>query len=86
MAIPKNITREHILLAISKIDKEDVPPKRNARKWAVHYKSKKYPCKLLISWANIYANQEDLDPNPNVFQLTMAREYLQNCGFEVVSV
>ena len=86
MAIPNYITREHILLAISKIDKEGEPPRRDARKWAVRHNNKEYPCKLLISWANIYTDNTELDPNPNVFQSAMARKYLHNCGFEIVRI
>jgi len=81
MPIPKNINRENIFQAMLKIHREGVPPERQSHKWAVQYEGEIYPCKLLISWANIYANGVELDPNPSNFQTTMAKDYLTNLGF-----
>lgn len=84
MAIPKNITRDHILKSISNIKDEDIPPERNYRKWAMRYKGEDYPVKLLISWANIYANGEEL--NSNVFISRSARKYLMKLGFDIIHI
>lgn len=68
MAIPPSITREHILKAIERIDKEIYfNPKRKERAWALKYNDKLYPCKLVISYANVYPNKEELDSSPKVF-------------------
>lgn len=53
MVIPKNISREHILKAIKRIDEEiNFNSKRKERVWALKYNDKLYPCKLVISYAN----------------------------------
>ncbi len=69
-----------------KIHREGIPVARESRNWVVDYKGGKYPCKLLISWANLYANGEELDPNPNNFQTYMAKDYLTQLGFNVIQI
>ena len=86
MPIPKNINRENIFQAMLKIHREGVPPERQSHKWAVQYEGEIYPCKLLISWANIYANGIELDTNPSNFQTNMAIEYLTIIGFDIVAL
>lgn len=84
MPIPNNIRREHIFQAMLKIKSEGVPAGRGPRAVALVYEGSHYPCKLLISWANLYANGEELDPNPNNFQTNMACAYLTNLGFTII--
>lgn len=86
MLIPRNITREHILQAVVRIKSKGVPAARKQRCWAINYEGDIYPCKLLISLANIYANGKELDPDPDNFQTDMARNYLTNLGFKVIKV
>lgn len=86
MPIPENINREHIFQAIIKIEKEGVPPHRHARDYAMLYEERQYPCKLLISWANIYANNEELNPDPAVFNTYMAQDYLTEKGFTIINI
>jgi hypothetical protein len=86
MPIPKNIKREHIFQAMLKIHREGIPVGRHPREWAVQYEGDKFPCKLLISWANIYANGIELDTNPSNFQTNMAIEYLTIIGFDIVAL
>lgn len=86
MPIPESISRDHILRAIEKIKKEGVPPRRQALNLAMAFEGKKYPIKLIISWANVYANGEELNPNPSNFNSYMAREYLVGLGFNVVKI
>lgn len=82
MAIPTNITREHILKAIERIDKKiNFNSKRKERVWALKYNNKLYPCKLVISYANFYPNKEELNPSPKVFTTYMAQRYLKGKGF-----
>lgn len=84
MSIPENISREHIFQAMLRIKREGVPPRRKAREWAINYEEEIYPCKLLISWGNFYANGIEFNSNPTNFQTYMAQDYLKNLGFEVV--
>jgi hypothetical protein len=86
MPIPKNIKKEHVLKAIIKIQHDGLPIRSKPRKFAVKYERLELPCKLLISWANIFANGEELDLNPNNFQTDMAKEYLAMLGFEIVKI
>ncbi|QEC79709.1 hypothetical protein [Mucilaginibacter ginsenosidivorax] len=86
MPIPDNITREHIFQAMLKIKREGVPAKRGAREWALQYEGEDYPCKLLISWGNLYINGVELNPDPNNFTTYMAQDYLRALDFEVVAV
>ncbi len=83
MAIPENITREHILKAIAKIDKEGIPKNRKIRKYYCEFQKKKYPPKLLISYANFFPNKEELDWSPKVFNTYMAQKYLDKKGFTI---
>jgi hypothetical protein len=86
MPIPNNIEREHIFQAMLKIHRDRVPPRRGPREWAVEYYGEIYPCKLLISWANLFANGEELDPDPNNFTTDSAQAYLRLKGFNIVEL
>ena len=62
MAIPENITKEHIIQALSKIDKEGIPSDGKSQYYDVVLPNgKKYPPKLVVSYANIFANGTELD-------------------------
>lgn len=63
MRIPNNITKEHLLKAIAKIDAEGIPDYSQSQYYDVVYQGKKYPPKLIISYANLFANGEILDRN-----------------------
>ena len=80
--IPENITRQNILGAIERVGREGVPAHRKARHWAVLHDGTHYPCKLLISWANVFANRQELDYKS--FISNEARPYLTERGFTVV--
>ena len=86
MPIPHNIKREHIFQAILKIKKDGIPPRRGIREWGLEYEDETYPCKLLISWANIYANGEELDSDATNFQTYMAQDHLKSLGFTIITV
>jgi hypothetical protein len=86
MPIPKNIKREHIFQAMIKIKVEGVPNMKKAKSFHVKYENELWPCKLLVSWGNLYANGEELDPNPTNFQTNMAIKYLKELGFEIIPV
>ena len=86
MPIPNNIKREHIFQAMLKIEREGIPPRRGAREWAINYEGTIYPCKLLISWGNLYANGVELDPNPSNFTTYDAQEYLIQKQFNTIQI
>ncbi|WP_439882341.1 hypothetical protein ACSX1A_04070 [Pontibacter sp. MBLB2868] len=83
MPIPNNIERQHILSAIHQVQREGIPARRSSRKFKIYFEGETYPCKLLISWANIYANGQELSSHPNVFQTNMAVSYLRDLGFTI---
>lgn len=86
MPIPVNIEREHIFQAMLKIRDEGVPVHRDPERWVLEYGGFQYPCKLLISWGNLFANGVELDPNPNIFNTYMAQDYLTMRGFNIVAI
>lgn len=61
MAIPNNITKEHILSAIKKIDVEGIPSNAHSTQYDLVFNDSRYPPKLVLSWANIPANGSQLD-------------------------
>ncbi|RZK10865.1 MAG: DUF3578 domain-containing protein [Flavobacterium sp.] len=61
MAIPQNITRDHLLKAIHKIDTEGIPTDAESQYFDVVFNDKRYPPKLMISYANLFANGEILE-------------------------
>ena len=63
MSIPNNITKEHLLKAISKIDEEGIPKDGDSQYDDVIFNGEKYPPKMIVSYANLFANGEILDRN-----------------------
>jgi 5-methylcytosine-specific restriction protein B len=61
MTLPKNITKEHLFKAIEKIDKEGFPVDADSQYYDVIHNGKKYPPKVIVSYANIFANGSELD-------------------------
>lgn len=61
MALPQNITRDHLLQAFSKIENEDIPKDADSQYYDVVWNGKRFPPKLVVSYANIFANGEELD-------------------------
>ena len=59
--VPSNISREHILMAIDRIEKEGVPAGAQSSTYDLVLHDKRYPPKLVVSWANGFANGEELD-------------------------
>lgn len=79
--IPKNITKIHIIQALTEIDRHDVPLGRESRVYDLVYHDKRYPPKYVISLANLFANGVELDSG--LFITTMARTFLEQLGFTV---
>jgi len=76
MSIPSTINREHLLKAIDKIDKDGIPSGADSQYYDVVFNDKRYPPKLIVSFANIFANGIELERtafgggiNSNCFKL-----------------
>ena len=63
MQFPGNISNEDLLKAIEKIDKEGIPNDAESQYYDVVYAGKHYPPKVVVSFANIFANGYELDRN-----------------------
>lgn len=62
MNLPENITKKHLLKAISKIDKEGIPSDGKSQYYDVVLKNgNRYPPKLIVAYANLFANGRELD-------------------------
>ena len=60
--VPDNITKSHILKAIKRFDSEGLPDaSSDSQYYDLLYNKKKYPPKVIISFANKFANGKDLD-------------------------
>jgi hypothetical protein len=82
--IPRKITRNHVLRALDKIDREGVPQERDSRKFTLLRDSKKYPPKYVISLAYKIATGKAL--STLAFSGgTEANSFLSRLGFQIVS-
>ena len=61
MEIPQNITRDNIISAINKIDSEGFQNDADSQYYDVLYHDRRYPPKVVVSYANLFANGEMLD-------------------------
>lgn len=75
MSIPKNITKEDILKAIDVINENDIPNNRLSKEYYLKYGEKTLPPKYVISIANKYANNKELDSNN--FNAVEAKNFLK---------
>lgn len=85
MSIPSNLTKEHFLKAFDKIDQEGIPANGHSSTYDVEYEGNYYPPKLVVSYANLFANGIELDrakfpggKNTDAFKI------LKTEGFEIV--
>lgn len=86
MTFPINITKAHLEKAIKEIDQEGVRKGRHSSTYDLFYNDQLYPPKLVISIANRFANDVELDPNEFEGGLnTEAFKLLQDSGFEIRS-
>jgi 5-methylcytosine-specific restriction enzyme B len=85
MTLPKNLTKEHLLAAIEKIDEEGIPPDAASKFYDVQYNGKLYPPKLIVSYANLFANNKELDRNKFAGgRNTACFKLLEEHGFKIV--
>mgnify|MGYP000524082381 CR=1 FL=1 len=59
--VPQNITRNDILSAIGRINEEDIPSGAHSSTYDLIHDGNRYPPKLVVSWANAFANEVELD-------------------------
>ncbi len=84
MAIPQNITKEHLLQAIRKIDIEGIPSDGDSQYYDVIYDGKGYPPKLIVSYANLFANGNELPRNTFEGGIgTPCFKLLEESGFQI---
>lgn len=85
MSLPTNITKEHLLKAIEKIDKEGIPIDAHSHYYDVIFNEKQYPPKLIVSYANLYANGQILDRDKFEGGLgTQCFKLLEEKGFKII--
>jgi hypothetical protein len=63
MSIPKNITKQNLIDAAEKIIKDGIPSNGHSSTYDVIYKDNLLPPKLVVSYANIFANGTELNRN-----------------------
>ena len=81
--IPETITREHILLALKEIDKNNYPREHRSNKFDLFHDGKQYPPKWVIRTANIFDIGSPLDTI--LFSGgNQANRFLQKRGFIVI--
>lgn len=81
--IPQNITRKHILQALSEIDRQGVPAGRSAKKYGLEHDGRLYPPKLVISLAALHAQGAELIPS-TFSGGQESNEFLRRRGFRIV--
>lgn len=83
--IPKNISRDHVLLAIADMGKGGIRSNRTSKKFLLEHEGYFYPPKYVISRANLYANGIEL--NPEEFSGGFeSNRFLISLGFSIVPV
>mgnify|MGYP000944160042 FL=1 len=84
--LPKNIKPEHIVQAIHKIEKEGIPAQAHSSTYDVLYEGKRFPPKLVVSYANIFANGVALDRSKFEGGIgTPCFKILEENGFTIVT-
>ena len=85
MAIPQNITRNHINEVINQINNgRQIPSIRLARRVALSLNNENYPVKILISWGHEVSTGQELPYN--LFVSQEAVRFLTALGFEIVNI
>lgn len=84
LRIPPNITREYIIQAIKEIETKGYPEKNESRKYDLLFNGKSYPLKIILSYANKYANGTLLDVSKFSGGEQYANKFLKERGFNIV--
>jgi 5-methylcytosine-specific restriction protein A len=81
--IPENISGSNIVAAISYINQNGVPSRRDSTVWDLIYGGKRYPPKYVICIANKYVNGVELIGN-EFGGGPETNSFLEARGFEIV--
>jgi hypothetical protein len=84
LRIPQNITREHIIQAIEEIKKVRWPPRNNSTTYDLFYEGEKYPPKIVVMYANKYANGELFDVSQFSGGEDTTNKFFRARGFEIL--
>jgi 5-methylcytosine-specific restriction protein B len=83
--LPANITKEHLLQAIAKIDVEGIPVNSDSNYYDVVYNDKNYPPKVIVSISNLFANGQIIDRNTfSGGSGTLCFKLLEENGFKII--
>ena len=81
-AIPSSLTARHVKAAIARIDRDGVPPRREATKFHVVVDGQRYPPKYVISLAVAEATGRELAPQ-DFSGGAETNDVLQSLGFTI---
>jgi len=84
LRIPKNITREHIIQALEEIKKVRWPPRNNSTTYDLFYQGERYPPKIVVMYANKYANGELFDVSKFSGGEDTTNKFFRARGFEIL--
>lgn len=85
MSIPKGINREHVLAALSDIDRQGIPAGRQSTKFELVHDDRRYPPKVVISLAVFHATGHEL-PCTEFSGGEQANGFLAALGFTCVRI
>lgn len=83
MPIPKNINKDHVIVAMQMIDRDGVPERRESTRFNLSYAGKYYPPKYVISIANIFAIGEEYSPS-KFSGGDETNSFLRKLGFTII--
>lgn len=84
LTIPKEISREHILLAIEELKKIRWPPRNNSTTYDLFFEGERYPPKMVVMYANKYANGALFDVSNFSGGEDTTNRFFRSRGFEIV--
>ncbi|MGB8219884.1 MAG: HNH endonuclease [Methanoregula sp.] len=84
LRIPQNITREHIIQAIEEIKKVRWPPRNNSTTYDLFYQGERYPPKIVVMYANKYANGELFDVSKFSGGEDTTNKFFRARGFDII--
>lgn len=84
LRIPQNITREHIIKAIEEIKTIRWPPRNNSTTYDLFFEGERYPPKIVVMYANKYANGELFDVSKFSGGEDTTNKFFRARGFEIL--
>lgn len=84
LRLPPEITRQHIIQAIEEIKKVRWPPRNDSTTYDLLFEGERYPPKIVVMYANKYANGELFDVNNFSGGEATTNRFFRARGFEIV--